>query len=123
MTQNNKLEAYKQHMAAKGVGEATAFPPAWHMLWSMGLRVPPPPFLGFLTLTALAGGLFGPLFALGAFFLGNRGSREMAVGEAFWLALIAGAAFGLIMAAYYRHLGRKHRLGSWAAFRASGLRT
>jgi hypothetical protein len=123
MTQSRKLERYKQHMVAKGVGESTAFPPAWRMLWAMGIELPPPPFLGFIPLTIIAGGLFGPLFGLGAWILGNRGVREMAVNEALGAALVTGAAFGLIMAAYYRHLARKHRLGSWSAFPTSGLRT
>jgi len=60
-------------MAAKGIGEATAFPPAWHVLWSMGAKVLPPPFLGFAPLALITGGLFGPLFGLGAWMLGNRG--------------------------------------------------
>ncbi len=123
MTQSSKLESYKQHMAAIGVTEATAFPPAWHMLWSIGIKLPPPPFLGFVSLALIAGGFFGPLFGLGAWVLGNRGVREMPADEALWVAVITGAAFGLLMAAYYRHLARKHNLGSWAAFRASGLRS
>lgn len=105
-------------MAAKDVGEATPFPPALQALWSMGARVPPPPFLGFVSLALISGGLFGTLFGLGAWFLGNRGVREMPAHEAFWVALITGAVFGLTMAAYYRHLARKHGLGSWAEFSA-----
>jgi hypothetical protein len=123
MTQSRKLESYKQHMLAKGVGESTAFPPAWHILWALGIKLPPPPFIGFISLTLIAGGFFGPVFGLGAWILGNRGVREMAVDEALWVALVTGAAFGLTMAAYYRHLARKHRLGAWSAFPASGLPT
>jgi hypothetical protein len=119
MTNSSKLESYKQHMAAKGVGEATAFPPAWQMLWFMGIRIPPPPFIGFASLALITGGIFGPLFAFIAWLLGNRGVREMPAGEALWLALVAGTMFGLSMAAYYRHFARKHRLGSWAAFSGS----
>lgn len=122
MTEAHQLENYKHHMAAKGVGEATAFPPAWRLLWSIGIRLPPPPFLGFVSLTLIAGGLFGPLFGRGAWLLGNRGVQEMPAGEALWVALVTGATFGLIMAAYYRHLARKHRLGAWAAFSARGRR-
>jgi hypothetical protein len=120
MTQSGQLERYKQHMAAQGVGESTAFPPAWNLLWSLGIKVPPPPFLGFVSLTLVAGVLFGPLFGLGAWLLGNRGLRDMPAQEALWVALVTGAVFGLIMAAYYRHLARKHRLGSWAAFSRAG---
>ena len=116
MANSSKLESYKQHMAANGVGESTAFPPAWNMLWSIGLKVPPPPFLGFVSLALISGALFGPMFGIGVFLLGNRGFRDMSVNEALWVALITGAIFGFIMAAYYRRLARKHRLSSWAAF-------
>jgi len=120
MTKSRKLDNYKQHMAARGVDGATAFPPAWHLLWAVGVKVPPPPFLGFVSLALIAGGFFGPLFGLCAWLLGNRGVREMPAADALWVVLITGTAFGLIMAAYYRFLARKHRLGSWAAFPASG---
>lgn len=43
--------------------------------------------------------------------------------EVMWLALGSGLAFGLVMAAYYRHLARRHGLGPWQAFRPSGLPT
>ena len=123
MTMSSKLESYKQHMAANGVSESTAFPPAWSMLWSMGVKLPPPPFLGFIPLVLISGGFFGPLFGIGAWLLGNRGVREMPVNEALWVALFTGAAFGVMMAAYYRRMARKHRLGSWAAFSPRGVRT
>ncbi len=123
MTQTHKLESYKQHMLAKGVGETTSFPPVWRMFWALGIKLPPPPFLGFISLTLFTGGFFGPVFGLGAWFLGNRGVREMAVNEALWVALATGTVFGLLMAAYYRHLAHRHRLGSWSAFSASGRRT
>lgn len=116
MTRLSKLERYKHYMASKGISEATAFPPAWVVLWSIGIKIPPPPFLGFMSLAVIAGGLFGPFFGLGAWLLGNRGVREMPASEALWVVLITGAVFGLLMAAYYGHLARKHRLGSWAEF-------
>ena len=123
MTMSSKLESYKQHMAANGVSESAAFPPAWNMLWSMGVKLPPPPFLGFIPLVLISGGFFGPLVGIGAWLLGNRGVREMPVNDALWVALFTGAAFGVMMAAYYRRMARKHRLGSWAAFSPRGVRT
>jgi hypothetical protein len=122
MTHDSKLESYRQHMTARGVGWATAFPPLWHVLWSCGLRIPPPPFLSFPAMALLAGGFFGPLFALCAWLLRMRGLDYMPVQEALWLALGTGVAFGLAMATYYRYLARKQGLGSWAAFPASAPR-
>lgn len=121
MTQDSRILGYKQHMAARGVGGATAFPPLWHLLWASGIKVPPPPFLGFVALTALAGGVFGPLFALSTWWLRSRSLEFMSAQDVLWLALGTGLAFGLAMAAYYRHLARRHGLGSWEAFRPSTL--
>ena len=123
MTNSSKLESYKQHMAANGVGESAAFPPAWNLLWSVGIKIPPPPFLGFVSLVLISGGFFGPVFGIGAWLLGNRGVREMPANEALWVALITGVAFGVVMAAYYRHMARKHQLASWAAFSSTARRT
>jgi hypothetical protein len=123
MTQSSKLDSYKQHMAAQGVGESTAFPPGWRLLWSVGLQVPPPLFLSFFPLATVTGGIFGPVFGFTVWLLQNRGAREMPVEHGLSVALVAGVGFGLAMAAYYRHMARKHRLGSWAAFPAPGLRT
>lgn len=116
MTPNRKIEDYKQHMAARGVGEWTSFPPLWRILWRYGVAVPPPPFLGFLSLFVLTGGLFGVLFGLGVWLLENLRYDGIPGEKALWVALIAGVAFGLAMAAYYRHLARAHRLGPWSAF-------
>lgn len=123
MTNSSKIDVYKQYMAAKGVGESTAFPPAWSALWSIGIKIPPPPFLGFVPLVLIGGGFFGPVFSLGAWILGNRGVREMSATAALWVALITGAAFGVFMATYYCHIARKLRLGSWAAFSRRGSET
>jgi hypothetical protein len=117
-TQWNKLDSYKQYMATKGIGEATAFPPAWVILWSMGVKIPPTPFMGSVSLALITGSLFGPLFGLGAWLLENRGFREMPASKALRVALFTAAVFGLIMVAYYRHMERKQRLGSWASFSA-----
>lgn len=118
MTQSLKLQTYKQHMSSRGVSPSAAFPPLWRVLWACGIAVPPPPFLGFFSLTLLSGCWFGPVFALGAWLLGNRGPKFMSVEAALWVALVTGLFFGLVMAVYYRSLARKHGLGSWAAFPA-----
>lgn len=123
MIQSSKLDSYHQYMATRGVVETTAFPPVWRLLWSVGVKLPAPPFLSFISLVLITGSCFGPLFGFGAWLLGNRGLREMSVAEALWVALITGIAFGLIMAVYYRQLARKHRLGSWSTFRYSAPRS
>lgn len=114
MSNDPRIQAYTDAMRANGVPAATAMPPLWHLLWSCGLRVPPPPFMHPIALFLLGGGMFGLLFAGGAWLVKNRGIGVMSLDEAGNLALITGAAFGLVMTLYYRYLHRKHRLGSWA---------
>ena len=116
MTRPQKLERYKQHMKARGVSGSTAFPPAWRLLWRLGLELAPPPFLSFASLALFTGVPFGLLFALGVWLLESIGLRDMSVGEPLWAALITGPLFGLFMAAYYRRLARKHSLGPWVEF-------
>lgn len=122
MAENSKIAGYKQYMASRGVSGMNAFPPLWHLLWAGGLTVPPPPFLGFIPMALLAGGVFGPLFALCVWLMRFRGFEHLSGQQTVWLALGTGVAFGLAMATYYRYLARKHGLGSWAAFSPSRQR-
>ena len=123
MTQLSKLETYKQKMADRGVGNAEAFPPAWRILWRFGLEIPPPPFLGFAPLAIFTGLTFGLSFGLLLFLAGRVGIIDISAKETLHSALIAAPLFGLFMAAYYRHLGRKYGLGSWSDFPGAGERT
>ena len=116
MTHASKLQAYKQLMTQRGIGWSTAAPPLWQLLWSLGVALPPPLFMGFVPLFLLTGTTFGILFGTGAWVLGNRGNRTMSLGHAEVVALITGTVFGLVMALYIRRLSRKQALGSWSAF-------
>lgn len=122
MTHTRKIEAYKALMAEKGIGEATAAPPLWNWLWSMGMELPPPLYMGFLPLALLGGTFFGIVFGAFAWAMGSRGARSMSFDEAGLVALASGAAFGLAVAWFTRRLARKHGLGSWSAFDAGRQR-
>jgi hypothetical protein len=123
MTHSRKIEEYKRQMAEKGIGSATACPPLWLFMWSIGVRIPPPLYMGFLSLTIFSGTFFGVLFGVIAWYMGNKGHRTMSLNEACYVALATGAFFGLSVAWFSRRLARKHRLGSWAAFGKSQLHT
>ncbi len=103
-------------MAKKGIGAATAAPPLWELLWSLGIRVPPPLYMGFVPLALLCGTFFGLLFGAIAWYMGTRGSRTMSLQEASMVALATGTFFGLTVAWFCRRLARKHGLGAWSAF-------
>ena len=115
MTHQEKLEAMYRHMAVLGVSKSTAAPPAWRLLWRLGVEVPPPLFTPFMSSALAMGAFFGLFWGLGMWAaLWARQGVPLAVMAA--SALAAGALFGLIMAAYYRHLARKHGLPAWAEY-------
>jgi hypothetical protein len=123
MTQLRKIEDYKQRMAAKGVSQRTALPPAWRVLWHFGVELPPPPFLGFVPLALITGAIFGVLFGLAMWLIAGIGLIQTSAASIPARAAVASVFFGLFMAAYYRRLARKHNLGSWAAFSGDEERT
>ncbi|WP_425477035.1 DUF6404 family protein [Cognatiluteimonas weifangensis] len=115
MTHTDKLERMQKHMAELGVSPSTAAPPIWKLLWRLGIDLPPPLFMGFLSATFFTGSLFGILWGLFMWLL--MWSRQ---GVPTWLVLSAAASagvlFGLCMATYFRYLARKHNLPSWATY-------
>lgn len=122
---SSKLESYEQHMAANGVDAGYAFPTTWRMLWSIGIKLPPPPFLGFVSIVLIAGSLTGPgpLLVLSVFVLWLLNMPGVTAVTALTVGVTTNVGHGLIMAAYCRHMARKHRLGSWAAYQAPKLST
>ena len=116
MNQSSKLEIYKQHMAAAGVSKSAAFPPLWSLLWRIGIKIPPPVFLGFLPNTLILGGFSGVIFAAITSLLHSLGVFDGQTMSAPWRALMFGVPFGLAMAYQQHSLSNKHSLGSWSAF-------
>jgi hypothetical protein len=121
MTHARKIEIYKRMMAGKGIAPTTAAPPLWEFLWSLGVPITPPLYMGFLPLALFSGALFGVLFSAFAWYMGNRGARSMSLQEAANVALATGALFGLSVAWLTRRFARKHGLGTWLAFCKSQL--
>ena len=122
MTDDRKIETYKELMAAKGIAMSTAAPPLWQLMWSLGINLPPPLYMGFIPLFLFAGSFFGIVFGAGVWVVRYMDSRSMSLHEVGGVALITGIGFGLAVASYTRRLARKHGLGTWAAFSASSLR-
>ena len=118
MHDDPRVQAYTAAMRARRVSAATAVPPLWHLMWSWGLRVPPPPFMNSIALFLLSGGTFGVLFAGAVWLIKLNRIGVLSLAQAGNLALLSGAFFGLVMTLYYRHLRRKHRLGSWDGYLA-----
>jgi len=59
-----KVEYLMLDLVHRGISPHTGAPPAFRFLWKVGLRVPPPLFIGFASNTILLGTVFGFLWAL-----------------------------------------------------------
>ncbi|KAF1712309.1 hypothetical protein CSC70_01940 [Pseudoxanthomonas kalamensis DSM 18571] len=115
MTHQEKLMAMHEHMKRIGVSRSTAAPPAWQLLWRLGIEVPPPLFLSFLSITLVMGTVFGLFWGLLMWVI-LWARQGVPLGIMATGTLVAGALFGLAMAAWLRHLARKHNLPSWAEY-------
>jgi hypothetical protein len=120
MNQQERVDLYREYMAAMGVDPKTSVPPLWELMWSQGLEFPPPPFINpvVLALVFIPIGALFPL-ALGVIFF------MLGVGHRFnippwpWIeAMMMGCALllGLGTPLYYRNLARRCGLGSWSTF-------
>jgi hypothetical protein len=116
MTNLRKIEAAKQLMAARGIAKSTAAPPLWELLWSLGVYLPPPLYMGFASLFVFTGSFFGIVFGVGVWIARTTQGRPMSLHEAGAVALVTGIGFGLAVAGLTRRLARRHALGAWSAF-------
>ena len=115
MTHSEKLEAMKRHMTALGILQSTAAPPAWKLLWRLGVEIPPPLFLGFWHAALFMGTFFGLLWGA-VMWLILWSWQGMPLAFVAIGSLSAGILFGLLMATYFRYLARKHNLPAWADY-------
>ena len=108
-----KVERLIADLGARGVREGIAAPPIFRTLWSMGLEVPPPLFLGFLTLavsmSVFATLFFGTWMALVVLlFMGSR------LNLIFFLCCVGfGLLAGIGTAASWRWQASQLNLPSW----------
>lgn len=107
-----RVAAMHVHMTALGIARSTSLPLLWTLLWRLGVDVPPPLFLPFWRLVVWMGGAFA--LAWGAvMWLFVWSSYDIRPVFGFAMAAAGGIVFGAVMAVYYRHLARKHRLPAW----------
>jgi hypothetical protein len=82
----------------------------------MGMKVPPPHFMGFIPMALTSGVFFGLLWGTAMHFLlwGSQGWLFSAS-----VSVAAGTLFGLCIAAYYRYSAKKLSLPSWERYPAA----
>ncbi len=102
------VERLIEELDQQGVSPYTVAPPLFRLLWALGLKIPPPLFLGFGKLVLLMGTgfglLWGVLYGIGMWLLEWQGEvpAGVAVSITVFAAMSAGLIFGLIMAWYTR---------------------
>jgi hypothetical protein len=122
MTHTEMFNRIAADMRARGLPAGTAVPPVWKLLWRLGIRMPPPLFLGFWSNALLLGVIFGALWGMVMWLL-IWSAQGMPVAWALSGALLAAVLFGVTMAAVMRYFARRHALPSWADYqRELGIR-
>jgi hypothetical protein len=116
-THRQKVERLVADLRKQGVSPYTVAPPVFRLLWALGWNVPPPFFLGFLTLTLLMGAFFGIFWGVFMWLLQWQ-AWQMPLERAGLVSAGAGLLFGLGMAGYYRWKAARLRLPPWENYPA-----
>jgi hypothetical protein len=118
MTHEEKLRRMGQHLPKLGIAEAMFAPPAYKLLWKLGLKVAPPVFagplhcflMGFIAITLMMA-LLGWLVPLP---FEARMQREFG----FWAVPLAmGVLGGLMSMVWLPYQFKRYRLPSWDEYR------
>ncbi len=119
MNHRQKVDRLVEELGQQGIDSYTAAPPLFRLLWMLGLDIPPPFFLGFHKLALVMGTFFavleGPLWGILMWLSLWQGEipAPIAVALTGFEAVLAGVAFGLVMAWYLRRKSAQLGLPSW----------
>lgn len=112
MSFEKRKEAAMRELNASGIWKSNSMPPALIIPWRLGIKAKPPHYASFLKNALLMGLSFAALWAILMWFVQWR-ALGFSVSRTLVTALLAGALFGVVMAAYYKFSARKHRLSNW----------
>jgi membrane associated rhomboid family serine protease len=116
MRPSDKIQFAVRDLRSRGVWAGSAAPPIFQLIWLLGFHVPPPYFLSFGRLVLFMGTGFG-VFWPPCVWLGRGGSFGHPLGGTMAIeATVAGAGFGVLMAAYCRLRARQLKLPSWSDY-------
>jgi Family of unknown function (DUF6404) len=102
----------------RGIGQYTTARPLYCLLWRMGVETAPPHFASFGSIALLMSLFFGVAWGLGMWFLVWH-ADDVPIAIAAVMSVLAGALFGVIMAAYFRRRARKLALPLWKDYPGS----
>lgn len=112
-----KLSSALAMLAAAGMSRSSYEPPLYRLLWRVGVFLPPPHFASFGFNFVFNAAWFGVSWGAIMWLLvwSHLGGSAVVAASA---AIAAGLLFGLIMASYYHHIARKHKLPVWSQLQA-----
>lgn len=122
MQPRQRIDAYLRYMAGTGVPRTNYAPPLWTGLWSMGVYLPPPPFLrapAMIGLSAFLGALLVLVLwaAFGVMALARPVTRPVpTLAMLWWGAAISASFMAIATPIYYRRMARRHGLANWPTF-------
>ena len=120
MDHQQRVDLYKQYMAASGADVNAAVPYLWELAWSLGWKLPPPPFMSSLGLVFFAALVF-PVLAFGLWLLLIllRPARHSYIPFTFatWVAVALGLYGVIVMPIYFRRMAKRYGLVHWSSFR------
>ncbi|EJU6734266.1 hypothetical protein N4Z18_003969 [Salmonella enterica] len=99
-------------MDSKKMWRSNYAPPLLRILWRLGIRLPPLPFMPFWQVTVLTGGLWGIYWGCAMWFI-YWGPSGMVAGEAIIISITGGFLFGLLMASFHWWRRKVNQLPSW----------
>jgi membrane associated rhomboid family serine protease len=117
MTHAEKVAYLLRDLGQKGIGQYAIAPPAYRLLWRLGIEARPPHFARFWSLAAAMAVGFGIVWGILMWFAVWQQSSSVIM--AVTTAALAGLLFGVIMAAYYRRQARKLALPGWEDYPAA----
>jgi len=117
MTHQEKVAYLLRDLGQKGVSQYTVAPPAYRLLWLLGVEVRPPHFASFWSLAVPMGLFFGFFWGICMWFI--MWSDRIPGTVALAAAASAGILFGVTLAGYYRWRSRRLALPRWEDYPAS----
>lgn len=115
MTFEDQKEKSLAMLSQRGLTPSISAPLLFRLLWAIGIKLPPPHFMGFATLSVIWGVWFA--VAWGAIMRMAVWSRQdLTMLQAAGSAVAVGALFGLSLGAVYARGRKKYGLPTWASF-------
>ncbi len=122
MPPKQRIDAYLRYMSSQRMNKWVFAPAAWRMFWSIGIYLPPPPFMSVIALT-----LFSILCAVPVGFVAwivifpevlawPFPHQPLELAPLWWCIGLAGIFIAAGNWVYYRSVARQHGLGAWSNF-------